>query len=294
MLDRPLVGMNALNNLSAETLDRSIQTVVDYGFDCMELSISALPLIIGGEVCETVLNHAKSVLNRHPIQYTAHIGTGLDLRNLENYELHKRVLTSSIDICAALGMDRLTLHFENASPIQREEDAFFDAHSRAADYAAQKGILLLIENIEIEDYKKVLHMVQKVGKDNFKMTLDTGHLYLSTRYFGGNFLAAVRECAPYVRHVHLNDNTGRFEKMRLTDFAMYKTLNMNMRTAFGAGDIHVPPFWGNAPLEAAIHILHDANYNGIFLCEYDNTSYVPWGGQIQEKVRSIVQKIYND
>lgn len=291
-MEKPRIGMNALDRLNAQTLSEAVQTVQDYGFDCMELTISALPLLIEGEICMPVLRHTKAVLERYDLTYTAHIGTGLNLRSRPDFALHRRVLLASIDVCAALGIDRLTLHFEQASRIQEEEEQFFQAHAEAAAYAEERGVLLLIENIEIEAYQKVIDLVRRVNRENFKMTLDTGHLYLSTRYFGGDYLQAVRDCAPYVRHVHLNDNTGRFEPMRLTDFARYKMLGMNMRTAFGAGDIHLPPLWGRVPLAETVEILHESGYQGVFLCEYDNMSYLPFGREIQQGVRSLVNAIY--
>lgn len=65
-----------------------------------------------------------------------------------------------------------------------------------------------MENIEIEDYRLVPELINRIGSPNLKMTLDLGHLYLSTGYFGGDYMAAIDELAPYVAHVHLHGNTG--------------------------------------------------------------------------------------
>jgi len=292
-MNKPMIGINGLVGTKPDKLEESIKKIIEFGFDGMEFCLSSVPLIAEGEILEKYAAYVQDIFSRYPLKYTAHIGTGLDLRNLQDYSLHKKVLMSSIELCARLGMDRLTLHFENESLIQKEEQAFYDAHIEAIEFAASKGVLLLMENIEVEDYRKVIAMVGCINHENFKMTLDVGHLNLSVNYFGGDFKDAVRECAPYVKHVHMNDNTGRFEKMRLGNFALYKTLPMGMRTAFGAGDIHLPPLWGKIPMKWVVETLHNEGFDGIFICEYENDLYVPFGRQIQEDMRSMVNEIYN-
>ena len=285
------IGINFPKNAGPLNIDRALEAVIEYGFDCVELSMVKFPLIIGGKVSWDYVNYVKSILNNYNLSYTAHIGSGLNLRNLDEYNLHKEMLKSTIDICAALGMRLLTVHFEEASRIKKEEDAFIDAHIEMADYANNKGIMLCIENIETEHHTKVIEMIRTVNRANFKMTLDIGHLYLSTSYFGGSFEKAVAECAPYVQHTHLSDNTGRFEKMRLTNFHLYKTLNMNMRISFGYGDIHVPPLWGEIPIRPALKTLKQSGYDGIYLCEYENGLYSPFNRKIQQSVRKIIEEL---
>lgn len=291
-MNTPLIGINGLIKIKPEQLEASLEAIRGFGFDCMEFNLASIPLIAHGEPVEPYVDYVRGIFERSPLKITGHIGEGLDLRNLREPALHKSVLAASIDVCARLGIDRLTLHFSKASPILKEEEAFFEAHAEAADYAASRGVLLLMENIEIEDYRKVIDMVRRMNHDNFKMTLDIGHLYLSVRYFGGDFLQAVRECAPLVRHTHINDNTGRFEPMRLENFDLYKTLHMGTRTALGSGDIHLPPLWGKIPIREAVEILRGAGFDGIFLCEYENDLYMPFGEKIQQDMRRLVGEVY--
>lgn len=294
MMKEYYIGINTLHGTLPHNFECAIKAVIESGFDCMEIGLSELPLIIGGKVCWSYVQYVKQILERHPIKYTAHITAGLDLRNLEEYDLHKQVLLSSIDVCNALGIECLTLHFEQASRVAKEEQAFFKAHVEAAEYAAKKQVLLALENIEVEDHRKVVCMLKKIDHPNLRMNLDIGHLNLSTHYFGGDFKEAVEECAPLVRHVHLSDNVGRFQKMRLENFYLYKTIPMGVRTAFGAGDVHLPPLWGEIDTRFAIETLHKANYKGVFLCEYQNELYVPFQGKIQADVRALVKEIYGE
>jgi len=293
-MKKPIVGMNFTNKGSVENLEMSLQKIVDDGFDCVEFKLSTYPLISFGEILWPYVAFVKNVFQKFPLRYTAHIGNGLELRNTHELDLQKRVLKSSIDICQALSINLLTLHFEEASMFCDREQAFLEGHIEAADYAASLGITLCIENIEVEHHTKVLAMIDKVNRPNFGMTLDTGHLALASAYFGYDFEKAVQECAPYVRHIHINDNTFTYEEMRLANFPLYRTLQMEYRIAFGRGDIHLPPFWGKIPLKWVLDTLNRAGYQGLFVCEYQNDLYSPFNKGIQENTRNIIAEIFRE
>jgi len=78
-------------------------------------------------------------LQKHSLSYTAHIGYGLDLRNIAELELHKKVLFSSIRICAELGIGLLNLHFEEETRFADKEEAFLKAHLEAANLGEEIG-----------------------------------------------------------------------------------------------------------------------------------------------------------
>ena len=285
------IGINFPDYCGPMDISGTLEIISNSGFDAVELALDVYPLIIGGEINHKYVNYVQKAFEKFPLQYTGHIGSGVNLRNLENLEIQKSILKSSIEICSILSLSILTVHFEEASLVTREEQTFMDGYIEAAQYAAEMGVMLCMENIEVEHYTKVLDMVKKVDLDNFKMNLDLGHLYLSCSYFGLDFEKAVVECAPYTRHIHLQDNTGDFEKMRLTDFPRYKTMSMTHRIAFGKGDVHLPPFWGKAPLKWSLERIFEAGFNGIVLCEYGGAVYRPFDREIQQDVRNTVNDI---
>lgn len=284
------IGINLPSSTNLTSLEAELDRIERDGFDACEINLSAVPLIIGGEVRKQTADYVKGILDRHDLQYTAHASYGLDLRNLEEHEMQRAVLFSSIDVCAVLGLDLLNLHYEMQSDDVAREEAFFQAHLAAAEYASKKGVQLSIENIEVEYVYKTADFVRAVNHSNLGMTLDLGHLFLSANYFGYDFMSAVDDCAPLMRHLHINDNTGDFEPLRLTDFAIYNTLDRGYRFAFGRGDIHVPPFWGKAPLGEALSIIKKSGYSGIWMCEYYNQSFQPFNRSVQERVRSEIEK----
>ena len=285
-----VIGIN-LPEVRAEDIDQVVRQLVENGYDAIEYCLSDHPLIVGGEIKKEFVQYVRNIFKRYNVRFTAHIGEGLDLRSEFEYDLHKRVLFASIDICAQMGLSPLTLHFEQATPYLFREERFFQAHVEAADYAAQRGIRLFIENIEVEHYAKVLSFIRRANHPNLRMTLDIGHLNLAANHFGHPFLDAVLECAPYVGHLHLSDNVGIFEAMRLTNFDLYRTLPIGYRVALGRGDIHMPPYWGNIPIDEVLSILARNKYDGMYICEYYNERFVPFNSIIQQTVRTAVNRI---
>ena len=283
-----LVGVNVPGGTKLSALDGALREIAADGFEAAELNLSSCPLIIGGRLMKPVVEYMRTVLRKYDLHYTAHAGYGMDLRNLADQKLQHDVLFASIDACAELGLNPLNLHYEEYSRKVPEEEAFFRNVREAADYAQTKGVKLNVENIEVEDYRYALEAVQKLNHPNVGMTLDLGHLFISSRYFGYDYMDAVRACAPYARHLHINDNNGVFEPMRLSNMQLYNTLDKGYRFAFSRGDIHIPPFWGDVPLKDAFRVLKDAKYGGIWLCEYYSHLFSPLNGDILMNVRKMI------
>lgn len=283
------INTNGINNI--DSLIQGIREHKENGFDLVEISLDICPLIIAGKINAPFVKYFHQQIKACDMLYSAHIGTGLNIRSRDHFEIHKDALFSSIDVCAESEIPTLVLHFEEASPYTYLEERFYEVHFQAAEHAARRGVLLFMENIEVENYKPVLEMVKTLNHSFFKMNLDFGHLFLSARHFGYSFEDAVRECAPYVGHCHLNDNPGIFDPMRLSNFDLYRTKPMGMRISFGEGDIHMPPFTCNVPLEFGIGELKKHNYRGVYICEYMNSMFKPFNREIQERVRSRVEAL---
>jgi sugar phosphate isomerase/epimerase len=88
------------------------------------------------------------------------------------------------------------------------------------------------------------------------LTLDLAHLHLATHALGIDYLEAVEQAAPWVRHLHVNDNFGRLD----VGFDSEKD-----RLPYGEADLHLPPGWGAIPLAEAFSRLH--SYQGHLILE---------------------------
>ncbi len=284
-----VVGVNLPDvNGDPHAARSKLASTAEDGFDCVEIRLDQFPFIINGEVRGEVVAFVRGLLQEHRFVYTAHIGKGLDLRDLARYALHTKVLRSSIEVCSALGMRLLVLHYEAKSTDLLAEEKFLEAHAEAADYAAGLGVALRIENIEVERIDPLIDFVKKVGRKDFLLTFDTGHAYLASHRFHFDFLESLRQALPYVGHLHLSDNAGTFEELRLTNRLAYDNLATGYRVTFGRGDVHIPPFWGHIPYPEVFQLLCD--YDGIFVCEYHSDFFRPFNRSVQEKVRGAIRE----
>lgn len=281
-----LIGVNC-TELIDNDLYKTIQQVVDCGYTSCELFLQIVPFIIDGELCDHFVKYAKDVMQKFDINYTAHIGAGLDLRSVSDFEAHKKVLFSSIELCSLLEIKVLTVHFEEKSKIAWIEKRFNETYKEANSFAKEKNVMMLMENIEVENFDYVLDCIEYINDDNFKMTLDVGHLFLSCNYFGQNFNECLNKALPYIKNVHLNDNTGKFMPMRLEDFLRYKMVPMLYRTTFGLGDIHLPPYFGKIPFDEIFEKLKSIE-DIIYTCEYERKSYMQFDSMIFKTVNEKI------
>lgn len=289
-MDWPIVGVNLPNIRGYAVLDETLTRLEEDGFDGVELNLETFPMIIEGELCQPWVDAVKQVLEKHDLFYTAHIGRGLDLRDLERPVLHREVLASSLEICKQLHMPVLVLHYEVKSQNQKAEHQFLEAHKWAADLAGKLGVIICVENIEVELVEPVVELAMRVNHPHLKLNLDTGHAFLAANYFHFDFLEAVSQMSSYIGHMHLNDNTGTFEPLRVTNRPLYDSMTMNWRREFGRGDIHIPPFFGKIPFDAVFKLTKE--YRGLYICEYGYNDYIPFNASIVQTVKEHLVSSY--
>ena len=292
MRNKVFLSVSAERNagLQLEDLHNELNRIKAWGFDGAEIVLDTFPLIIAGRIIAPVLDYIRPIFLESGLTFSAHIASGLNMRTRDDLNMHRNVLLRSIDICSELNLNPLVLHFEQCSHDDEIEAQFIRCHKEAAIYAKLLGIDLALENIEVEDYKLVLNAIEEIDSSNFGMTLDMGHLYLSSKHRGFCFEQALSECAPYATHCHVNDNAGIFEPLRLTDVDAYRNIPQSYCNTFGRGDMHVPPLYGEVPISTGIYELEKAGFRGIYTCEYAGRQYSPFNFEICQSVKSLVDK----
>ncbi len=287
--DPVLLGINLPSGGSnPSAIRQKLSSLAEAGYDCVEIPLGMLPLIIGGEMRTEVVGFLKSILAGFDFRYSAHSGSGLDLRDIANLEMQKRVLHSSIEACGHLKMSPLVLHFEYETKDLLIEDQFAELHIQAAEFAQKCGVELCIENIEVDRIDPVIDFLNRTNHPNLRMAFDTGHAFLAAGYFHFDFLDALEKSLPFISHIHLSDNNGTFEELRITNRLAYDALSKIRRFAFGRGDVHLPPYWGKIPFDNVFRALKD--YSGVFMCEYYSEYFIPFNRDIQERVRRAIRK----
>jgi sugar phosphate isomerase/epimerase len=234
------------------------------GYDAVEISMDGTGLIFGGRLHPGLLRDAVDAFGRQPFTYSVHSPSSLDLRDRRNREPQMDLARAALRFSREVGARVLVIHFEQLSRDREDEAAFTDAIRRLSDEAGD--VLLGIENIEVERVEPVVERVREIGRPNVVMTLDVGHAMLAAAYFRFNLLEAIAAARPLVRHVHMNDNFGRYDPLRLENFTLYRTQTPADTFPLGKGDLHLPVGWGAIPLDRVFEALQ--GYRGAVIHEY--------------------------
>ncbi|WP_370573597.1 sugar phosphate isomerase/epimerase family protein [Methanomethylovorans sp.] len=129
-----------------------------------------------------------------------------------------RLMGESMELAASLGSKAVVLHPGRINGDR--EVSFQNMISNLKELAAQAtdcGVMLGLENKEGTDptnlccrAEELVAAVEAVNSDNLKITLDIGHANLTCGGDPYKLRAFVRTVAPYVVHMHMHDNGGKW------------------------------------------------------------------------------------
>jgi sugar phosphate isomerase/epimerase len=233
------------------------------GFTNAEIMSKALAVIINGQLQPSRLEALKQAVADSPVTLSVHgsaVGTAR-IGNLVDVTTPAQVKAVEADIAfaAAIGAKVLVYHSGQLRDPNGDDRALAAgmAHEREqlrrlADVAAQHGIRIMVENVDpVGIYvlrrayglrlDAIAEQVTRIDHPNVAMCLDVGHAFLASNYLGWDYLPTIRQVAPLVGHIHLNDNFGRTK--------LDADWDANEYLAIGEGDMHLPPGWGAIPLE---------------------------------------------
>ena len=257
------LGFDVRGGAPLASLRPRLAEVAAMGFTNVEMTSKALAVIINGQLQPSRLAALQAAVADTPVVLSVHgsaVGTAR-IGNLVDVTTPAQVKAVEVDIAfaAAIGARVLVYHSGQLRDPNGDDRALAAgmAHEREqlrrlADRAARDGITIMVENIDpVGVYilrrayglrlDLIAEQVQAVDHPNVAMCLDCGHGYLAAQYLGWDYLATIRQVAPLVGHVHLNDNFGRTK--------LDADWDVNEYLAIGEGDMHLPPGWGAIPLE---------------------------------------------
>ena len=267
-----------------EHRDEELTLAQRVGYDAVEISMDGTRMVFGGRLHPDVLRSALTDFGRHEFWYSLHSPSSLNLRDRANRDAQMALARATLRFAREVGARVLVIHFEQRSPSPEDETAFVEAIWRLSDDAGD--VLLGIENIEVERMEPVIECVHRVNRSNVTMTLDVGHAYLAAAQFKFDFFEAVAAAVPIVRHVHVNDNFGRYDPLRLENFTLYRTQTPADTFPLGKGDLHLPVGWGDIPLAQVFDLLR--GYQGTVVHEYRAHLFLAYAQASQEAARRLV------
>ncbi len=266
---------------SRRALVEELAQAQSLGFTLAELSIPSLNVIINGNLIPQRVEAIREAIARYDLRYSVHAPGRTNLGFGANPELECRVLEACLRFCGAIGARVLVYHSglqaldaarSGTAPLPSDDELARGAERevaalrKLAAIAADLGVTIGMENGDphLWEYallkqqgkppgdlakyharmrtSAIVEQLEAVNHANVRMTLDLGHLYLAARALDDDFLDAVATAAPWVRHLHINDNFGILD--RGVDYEGY-------RLPYGEADLHLPPGWGGIPFAAA-------------------------------------------
>lgn len=252
------IGIN-LHRLSTKFLSINLEGLLrkydELGFKVVEVP-SELELLTNLSSYNEAERKLMKVLKVYGFDYTVHAPLSVTLSgNLE--EFIDRV-SLSVNLARKLESKVVVMHVES-----RKDEGFGEISNRlskVASVAEEHGVSLALENAQPASndkrwcfMKNLVKLVKEVGLKSVGITLDVGHLFLSSSYLRFSFTNSIDESLPYLLHLHLSDNYGKFNPANTDDPEIF-------------GDLHLPPGEGNVPYEDVIRLIK-RNYRGVYLLD---------------------------
>lgn len=281
---------------SLEQLQQALATFQAMGFSLVEIDLSPLALVMDGKIRAPQLEEFRRVLSNFNLQYSIHSPNRLNLAFDPRHDLCCRLLHCQIEICNAIGGNRVVYHSglqaldDVARGVRRQlltdEELRAGAHREVdalkalAPVAADAGVVICMENGDPHQWehsvlaqfnvarkelltyhprlhpRNIIRQLEAIDHSNVAMTLDVAHLYIAANDMEFDYLEAIEDAAPWVKHLHVNDNFGRL------DHGFDKEAD---RWAYGEADIHLPPGWGSIPYDQVLPRLRA--YEGALILE---------------------------
>jgi sugar phosphate isomerase/epimerase len=301
-----------------QRLEEGLGAIADLGYTLVEMNPHSLAIIVNGQVRQDVLADFVAVLDNFDLRYTIHGLNRLNLAYDPRRELCKQIMRAQIEVCRAVnarvlvyhsGLQALdVVHYGPRRPLLSDEELAdgarheIQALRELAPQAEAAGVIIGMENGDshlwehhlmadhglpreaLSKHHARLHIppivrqLEAIDHPNIGMTLDIAHLHIAAHDMGFDYLEAVTQAAPWVKHLHANDNFGRLDQGFDSE---------PDRWAYGEGDVHLPPGWGSIPYEAVFARLPD--YHGDLILEI-KAGFADYFGESLQTMQALVNQ----
>ena len=265
------------------------------GFSGAELPIPGLNVIMNGELIRERVEAVQQAIAPFDFRYSVHAPGRTNLAFGVDHDMECRVLEACVRFTNAIGGRVLVYHsglqaldaartgtasLPSEDELARGAEREVAALQKLAPIAEDLGVVIGMENgdphlweyaLMIREGKSpddlsryharmrtsaLVAQAQAVNHASVGITLDLGHLHLAARALGEEYLEAISTAAPWVCHLHINDNFGKLDAGHDAE---------GDRLTYGEADLHLPPGWGAIPFAAAFDRLNE--YEGDIVLE---------------------------
>ena len=244
-------------------LENDLRDLVEMGCTAAEIPALGVDAVVGGNLIPSKVERLQSLTRSFDLQYSVHAPNNLDLANpraqedgTPNLKQEMEILESFVHLTAAIGGRVVVYHCgvrtgeESAEARKREVKALKEIGARAKD----NGVVIGVENTG-SGIVDVIQQIEAVDFESVRLALDLGHLFLADQTLDIDYLQEVALAAPWVGHIHVNDNLGVEGQPNAYP----------IRIMYGETDLHLPPGWGRVPYSEALVYLRD--FEGLWILE---------------------------
>ncbi len=256
---------------SPEELTENLQTLIDCGYDYVEVMPAIWRMWVGGRINQKRLKQLVEVLDkfRDRLGYTFHLPGETNMFDIADLEYHQALLKAGLDVGKAIGATamayhagyRLTLPAGTSKPMQelmaRERDILLSHANEVASWGGNISIEThgFIENASYTAFPEMhARFVEEINHPGIGLCIDFGHSFLSSQWNGFDYLEGIARMAPLTTHFHVQDNMGISAYSGRTSLAL------------GRGDLHLAPGDGAVPFNEVFSTI-DFPQKPVFMVE---------------------------
>ena len=223
-MDRLKIGITN-TSYGVYPFDEAVRKIAEQGYDCIDyqgfVDIESDFFGLDEDAFLTVIREQKTLFSSHGIEVSQAHAPWRTPRDNDPDERKRWLLAmkKSIRGTAALDSTRFVVHplmpymftKDNPDEVWQMNEEFL---GEVADYAKGYGVTVCLENMPFPDFPistvgHDLEMLRRLGRDNLKICLDTGHAAI---FFGSDVASAVRELGDRLEALHIHDNMGESDE----------------------------------------------------------------------------------
>ncbi len=275
------------------------------GLGAAELPVHGLDAIKNGRLDRAQLKRIKEAVGNFAGDFSVHAPNPLNLMDGSCRELHLSVFRASLEFAAEVGAAILVYHPgryipEVTFPIPGRNDLSDPDKQKLLAAEAEMlqelsgefpEVTICLENARpylfhspycyAERLESLQEQVAIIDRDNVKINLDFGHLYLSAKFYGFDPVGAAAAVKDLIAHSHVHDNFG--------NAVYHHEKQQTHQIPFGRGDAHMPVGWGEIPI---LEILSTflGSYTGMLMMELRDR-YFAHTSESKENLEEILAKV---
>jgi len=289
-----------------EKMRRDLERFVEIGLQAAEISVEGVDAIRNGKPDQHRFSQCREILDSFELLYSVHAPIPLNLMD-DDAALHMEVLRACLLFCEEIGAHALVYHpgrflAEDVFAVKRgsltdgkkRKMMHNEAESLREVADEYRNVTICMETARpylkyspycyAERPDRLFEQAHQIDRKNVRLTLDVGHLYMASKFYGFDPVAAVRDMRGMIAHTHVHDNFGRsvFPQEKL----------QTQLVPFGRGDMHMPVGWGCAPIKDMLAEYAD-NYHGMYMMEL-RSRYIMHAEESFKNLSFIISSIEED